>query len=86
MKVPKWRWSSISISARSQLKGTLALLLVGNVVFVIAQVSVLPYWGGSLGFKMVPCLGWVTPGTCRTGLCMHQVRSKREDVCLGLAL
>lgn len=42
--------------------------------------------GGSLGFKMVPCLAWVTPGTCRTRLCMHQVRSKREDVCLGLAL
>ncbi|XP_065504764.1 ADAMTS-like protein 2 isoform X4 [Caloenas nicobarica] len=37
MKIPKWRWSSISISVQSQLKGTLALLLVGNVVFVIAQ-------------------------------------------------
>ncbi|XP_063208788.1 ADAMTS-like protein 2 isoform X4 [Chroicocephalus ridibundus] len=37
MKISKWRWSSISISARSQLKGTLALLLVGNVAFVIAQ-------------------------------------------------
>ncbi|PKK24325.1 ADAMTS-like 2 [Columba livia] len=37
MKISKWRWSSISISVQSQLKGTLALLLVGNVVFVIAQ-------------------------------------------------
>ncbi|NXE68043.1 ATL2 protein, partial [Calcarius ornatus] len=37
MKISKWRWSSISISAQLQLKGTLALLLVGNVVFVIAQ-------------------------------------------------
>ncbi|XP_075295544.1 ADAMTS-like protein 2 isoform X3 [Opisthocomus hoazin] len=37
MKISKWRWSSISISARSQLKGTLAALLVGNVAFVIAQ-------------------------------------------------
>lgn len=38
MKISKWRWSSISISAQLQLKGTLALLLVGNIVFVIAQV------------------------------------------------
>ncbi|XP_071673363.1 ADAMTS-like protein 2 isoform X4 [Patagioenas fasciata] len=37
MKMSKWRWSSISISVQSQLKGTLALLLVGNIVFVIAQ-------------------------------------------------
>ncbi|NXX32152.1 ATL2 protein, partial [Nicator chloris] len=37
MKISKWRWSSISISAQLQLKGTLALLLVGNIVFVIAQ-------------------------------------------------
>nr|XP_030142906.3 ADAMTS-like protein 2 isoform X5 [Taeniopygia guttata] len=37
MKISKWRWSSISLSAQLQLKGTLALLLVGNVVFVIAQ-------------------------------------------------
>ncbi|XP_068067224.1 ADAMTS-like protein 2 isoform X5 [Anomalospiza imberbis] len=37
MKISKWRWSSISVSAQLQLKGTLALLLVGNVVFVIAQ-------------------------------------------------
>ncbi|XP_064891741.1 ADAMTS-like protein 2 isoform X4 [Columba livia] len=37
MKISKWRWSSISVSVQSQLKGTLALLLVGNVVFVIAQ-------------------------------------------------
>ncbi|XP_063265355.1 ADAMTS-like protein 2 isoform X4 [Prinia subflava] len=37
MKISKWRWSSISISAQLQLKVTLALLLVGNVVFVIAQ-------------------------------------------------
>lgn len=40
MKISKWRWSSISISAQLQLKGTLALLLVGNIVFVIAQVRV----------------------------------------------
>lgn len=40
MKISKWRWSSISISAQLQLKCTLALLLVGNVVFVIAQVRV----------------------------------------------
>ncbi|KFZ61696.1 ADAMTS-like 2, partial [Antrostomus carolinensis] len=37
MKISKWRWSSISNSVRSQLKGTMALLLVGNVAFVIAQ-------------------------------------------------
>ncbi|NXC83344.1 ATL2 protein, partial [Cercotrichas coryphoeus] len=37
MKISKWRWSSISVSAQLQLKGTLALLLVGNAVFVIAQ-------------------------------------------------
>ncbi|NXY37630.1 ATL2 protein, partial [Pomatorhinus ruficollis] len=37
MKISKWRWSSISSSAHLQLKGTLALLLVGNVVFIIAQ-------------------------------------------------
>ncbi|NWQ83055.1 ATL2 protein, partial [Columbina picui] len=37
MKISKWRWSSISISVQSQLKGTLALLLMGNIVFVIAQ-------------------------------------------------
>ncbi|NWY69578.1 ATL2 protein, partial [Erithacus rubecula] len=37
MKIPKWRWNSISVSAQLQLKGTLAFLLVGNAVFVIAQ-------------------------------------------------
>ncbi|XP_056361458.1 ADAMTS-like protein 2 isoform X5 [Oenanthe melanoleuca] len=37
MKISKWRWSSISVSAQVQLKGTLAFLLVGNAVFVIAQ-------------------------------------------------
>ncbi|XP_030363180.1 ADAMTS-like protein 2 isoform X3 [Strigops habroptila] len=37
MKISKWRWSSISISTQSQLKGILALLFVGNVAFVIAQ-------------------------------------------------
>ncbi|XP_061867790.1 ADAMTS-like protein 2 isoform X6 [Colius striatus] len=47
MKTPKWRWSSISISARSQLKGTLALLLVGNLVFVIAPQD-LPQTSNSL--------------------------------------
>lgn len=61
MKISKWRWSSISISAKLQLKGTLALLLVGNVVFVIAQVR-LSGFGGSLGFKMLWCLGWEPPG------------------------
>ena len=61
MKISKWRWSSISISARSQLKGTLAALLVGNVAFVIAQVSASPCWG-SLGCKMVWSLGWEALG------------------------
>ncbi|KAF4797658.1 ADAMTS-like protein 2 isoform X6 [Turdus rufiventris] len=37
MKISKWKWSSISVSAQLQLKGTLAFLLVGNAVFVIAQ-------------------------------------------------
>lgn len=49
MKISKWRWSSISVSVQSQLKGTLALLLVGNVVFVIAQVRVLLCWGFGVG-------------------------------------
>lgn len=47
MKISKWRWSSISVSAQLQLKGTLALLLVGNVVFVIAQVRVSCFGGVS---------------------------------------
>ncbi|NWV84930.1 ATL2 protein, partial [Dasyornis broadbenti] len=48
MKISKWRWSSISISAQLQLKGTLALLFLGNVVFVIAQASDLTQTSNSL--------------------------------------
>lgn len=33
----RWRWSSISVSVRSRLRAALALLVVGNVAFVIAQ-------------------------------------------------
>lgn len=47
MKISKWKWSSISVSAQLQLKGTLALLLVGNAVFVIAQVRVSWFWEDS---------------------------------------
>lgn len=52
MKILRWRWSSISCSAQAQLKGALALLFMGNVAFVIAQVSGSPRWG-FLGSNMV---------------------------------
>ncbi|XP_074910800.1 ADAMTS-like protein 2 isoform X5 [Buteo buteo] len=93
MKVPKWRWSSISISARSQLKGTLALLLVGNVVFVIAQdltqtsnsleegADVTAYWWGEWT-KWTACTR-----TCGGGVKSqerHCLRQRRKSVS-GLA-
>ncbi|XP_072208938.1 ADAMTS-like protein 2 isoform X5 [Excalfactoria chinensis] len=37
MKMLRWRWSSDSISMWSWLRAALALLVVGNVAFVIAQ-------------------------------------------------
>ncbi|OXB76327.1 UNVERIFIED_CONTAM: hypothetical protein H355_006738 [Colinus virginianus] len=37
MKMLRWRWSSVSVSVWSWLRGALALLIVGNVAFVIAQ-------------------------------------------------
>ncbi|OXB69055.1 hypothetical protein ASZ78_009531 [Callipepla squamata] len=37
MKMLRWRWSSVSVSVWSWLRGALALLVVGNVAFVIAQ-------------------------------------------------
>ncbi|XP_050763670.1 ADAMTS-like protein 2 isoform X8 [Gymnogyps californianus] len=94
MKIPKWRWSSISISARSQLKGTLALLLVGNVVFVIAQqdltqtsnsleegADVTAYWWGEWT-KWTACTR-----TCGGGVKSqerHCLRQRRKSVS-GLA-
>ncbi|XP_029816428.1 ADAMTS-like protein 2 [Manacus vitellinus] len=93
MKVPKWRWSSISISARSQLKGTLALLLVGNVFFVIAQdltqtsnsleegADVTAYWWGEWT-KWTACTR-----TCGGGVKSqerHCLRQRRKSVS-GLA-
>lgn len=42
----RWRWSSISVSVWSRLRAALALLVVGNVAFVIAQVSVTLLGGG----------------------------------------
>ncbi|XP_076211492.1 ADAMTS-like protein 2 isoform X3 [Aptenodytes patagonicus] len=93
MKIPKWRWSSISISARSQLKGTLALLLVGNVAFVIAQdltqtsnsleegADVTAYWWGEWT-KWTACTR-----TCGGGVKSqerHCLRQRRKSVS-GLA-
>ncbi|KAM6372574.1 ADAMTS-like protein 2 isoform 7-T10 [Pluvialis apricaria] len=93
MKISKWRWSSISISARSQLKGTLALLLVGNVAFVIAQdltqtsnsleegADVTAYWWGEWT-KWTACTR-----TCGGGVKSqerHCLRQRRKSVS-GLA-
>ncbi|XP_042642878.1 ADAMTS-like protein 2 isoform X5 [Tyto alba] len=93
MKIPKWRWSSIFISVRSQLKGTLALLLVGNVVFVIAQdltqtsnsleegADVTAYWWGEWT-KWTACTR-----TCGGGVKSqerHCLRQRRKSVS-GLA-
>ncbi|XP_009579408.1 PREDICTED: ADAMTS-like protein 2, partial [Fulmarus glacialis] len=93
MKIPKWRWSSISISVRSQLKGTLALLLVGNVAFVIAQdltqtsnsleegADVTAYWWGEWT-KWTACTR-----TCGGGVKSqerHCLRQRRKSVS-GLA-
>lgn len=59
----RWRWSSISVSVRSRLRAALALLVVGNVAFVIAQVSVTllggvpgecPGVGKGMGTSVVP--------------------------------
>lgn len=44
------------MSVQLQLKGALALLLVGNVVFVIAQVRESRF-GESGAFKILWCLG-----------------------------
>ncbi|XP_014728602.1 PREDICTED: ADAMTS-like protein 2 [Sturnus vulgaris] len=93
MKISKWRWSSISISAQSQLKGTLALLLVGNAVFVIAQdltqtsnsleegSDVTAYWWGEWT-KWTACTR-----TCGGGVKSqerHCLRQRRKSVS-GLA-
>ncbi|XP_037256867.1 ADAMTS-like protein 2 isoform X4 [Falco biarmicus] len=93
MKISKWRWSSISISAQSQLKGTLALLLVGNVAFVIAQdlaqtsnsleegADVTAYWWGEWT-KWTACTR-----TCGGGVKSqerHCLRQRRKSVS-GLA-
>ncbi|XP_030913150.1 ADAMTS-like protein 2 [Geospiza fortis] len=93
MKISKWRWSSISISAQLQLKGTLALLLVGNVVFVIAQdlaqtsnsleegSDVTAYWWGEWT-KWTACTR-----TCGGGVKSqerHCLRQRRKSVS-GLA-
>ncbi|XP_064027496.1 ADAMTS-like protein 2 isoform X4 [Pogoniulus pusillus] len=94
MKTSKWRWSSISIRARSQLKGTLALLLVGNVAFVMAQqdltqtsnsleegADVTAYWWGEWT-KWTACTR-----TCGGGVKSqerHCLRQRRKSVS-GLA-
>ncbi|XP_039417489.1 ADAMTS-like protein 2 isoform X6 [Corvus cornix cornix] len=93
MKIPKWRWSSISLSAQLQLKGALALLLVGNVVFVIAQdltqtsnsleegSDVTAYWWGEWT-KWTACTR-----TCGGGVKSqerHCLRQRRKSVS-GLA-
>ncbi|XP_014798451.1 PREDICTED: ADAMTS-like protein 2 isoform X4 [Calidris pugnax] len=93
MKISKWRWSSISTSVRSQLKGTLALLLVGNVAFVIAQdlaqtsnsleegADVTAYWWGEWT-KWTACTR-----TCGGGVKSqerHCLRQRRKSVS-GLA-
>ncbi|XP_053939878.1 ADAMTS-like protein 2 isoform X5 [Cuculus canorus] len=93
MKISKWKWSSISISVRSQLKGTLALLLVGNVAFVIAQdlaqtsnsleegADVTAYWWGEWT-KWTACTR-----TCGGGVKSqerHCLRQRRKSVS-GLA-
>ncbi|XP_048181273.1 ADAMTS-like protein 2 isoform X6 [Corvus hawaiiensis] len=93
MKISKWRWSSISLSAQLQLKGTLALLLVGNVVFVIAQdltqtsnsleegSDVTAYWWGEWT-KWTACTR-----TCGGGVKSqerHCLRQRRKSVS-GLA-
>ncbi|KAM6243683.1 ADAMTS-like protein 2 isoform 4-T4 [Porphyrio hochstetteri] len=93
MKISKWRWSNISISARSQLKGTLTLLLVGNVAFVIAQdlmqtsnsleegADVTAYWWGEWT-KWTACTR-----TCGGGVKSqerHCLRQRRKSVS-GLA-
>ncbi|XP_014113436.1 PREDICTED: ADAMTS-like protein 2 isoform X3 [Pseudopodoces humilis] len=93
MKISKWRWSSISISAQLQLKGTLALLLVGNIVFVIAQdltqtsnsleegSDVTAYWWGEWT-KWTACTR-----TCGGGVKSqerHCLRQRRKSVS-GLA-
>ncbi|KAM8995503.1 ADAMTS-like protein 2 isoform 3-T3 [Ara ararauna] len=93
MKISKWRWSSISISTRSQLKGILALLFVGNVAFVIAQdlvqtsnsleegADVTAYWWGEWT-KWTACTR-----TCGGGVKSqerHCLRQRRKSVS-GLA-
>ncbi|XP_031986625.1 ADAMTS-like protein 2 isoform X6 [Corvus kubaryi] len=93
MKISKWRWSSISLSAQLQLKGALALLLVGNVVFVIAQdltqtsnsleegSDVTAYWWGEWT-KWTACTR-----TCGGGVKSqerHCLRQRRKSVS-GLA-
>ncbi|XP_069729763.1 ADAMTS-like protein 2 isoform X5 [Phaenicophaeus curvirostris] len=93
MKISKWKWSSISISVRPQLKGTLALLLVGNIAFVIAQdlaqtsnsleegADVTAYWWGEWT-KWTACTR-----TCGGGVKSqerHCLRQRRKSVS-GLA-
>ncbi|XP_061332846.1 ADAMTS-like protein 2 isoform X3 [Pezoporus flaviventris] len=93
MKISKWRWSSISLRMRSQLKGVLALLFVGNVAFVIAQdvaqtsnsleegADVTAYWWGEWT-KWTACTR-----TCGGGVKSqerHCLRQRRKSVS-GLA-
>ncbi|XP_071621905.1 ADAMTS-like protein 2 isoform X3 [Heliangelus exortis] len=93
METSKWRWSSISISAQSQLKGILVLLLVGNVALVIAQdlaqtsnsleegADVTAYWWGEWT-KWTACTR-----TCGGGVKSqerHCLRQRRKSVS-GLA-
>ncbi|XP_033923306.1 ADAMTS-like protein 2 isoform X2 [Melopsittacus undulatus] len=93
MKIPKWRWNSISLSMRSQLKGILTLLFLGNVAFVIAQdlaqtsnsleegADVTAYWWGEWT-KWTACTR-----TCGGGVKSqerHCLRQRRKSVS-GLA-
>ncbi|XP_061208353.1 ADAMTS-like protein 2 isoform X3 [Neopsephotus bourkii] len=93
MKISEGRWSSISLSTQSQLKGVLALLFVGNVAFVIAQdvaqtsnsleegADVTAYWWGEWT-KWTACTR-----TCGGGVKSqerHCLRQRRKSVS-GLA-
>ncbi|XP_066836761.1 ADAMTS-like protein 2 isoform X5 [Anser cygnoides] len=93
MKILRWRWSSISGSAQAQLKGALALLVMGNVAFVIAQdmpqtsnsleegADVTAYWWGEWT-KWTACTR-----TCGGGVKSqerHCLRQRRKSVS-GLA-
>lgn len=53
----RWRWSRVSVSVWSWLRAALALLVVGNMAFVIAQVSV-TLLGGSLVNVLGLGKGW----------------------------